>query len=73
MAKAPATKTNPLANPSRQKLIDLLYAMVDGIDGYESETDRLDRYWDPAAVEEARAILDAVYAASQTSPAPQTP
>lgn len=45
-----------LENVSKERLIDLLRATVDGIDGYESETGYL-RYWDSEKVSQARTIL----------------
>ena len=45
---------------SREELLDLLHAAVDGVDGYESECGYL-RYWNADKIERARQVLDREY------------
>ena len=45
---------------SREELLDLLHAAVDGVDGYESECGYL-RYWNAEKIERARQVLDREY------------
>jgi len=42
-----------------ERALRLLAAVLDGVDGYESETGNL-RYWNEKAVKDARALLDEV-------------
>jgi hypothetical protein len=42
---------------SKSELLELLAAVIDGIDGYESETGDL-RYWDKEKIEQARHIIN---------------
>lgn len=47
-------------NLSKEEILNLLAAMIDGIDGVESEfgTETLSRYWNVEKVEQARTLLD---------------
>lgn len=45
---------------SREELLDLLHAAVDGVDGYECECGYL-RYWNAEKIERARQVLDREY------------
>jgi hypothetical protein len=42
---------------TKAELVDLLAAVVDGVDGYESETGDL-RYWNEEKIERARQLID---------------
>lgn len=56
-----------LTTPLERKLFDLLYAALDGIDGYESEYGSLD-YWNPRFINEARQTVDRLIAAGAKPP-----
>lgn len=43
-----------------REVLRLLVAMLDGVNGYESETGDL-RYWQPHEVEAARKLVDSMY------------
>lgn len=47
----------PESQPTREALLELLHAAVDGIDGYESETGDL-RYWKAESIAEARRVVE---------------
>lgn len=47
-----------LSDVSKEELFRLLAAAIDGIDGYESEVGDLHPYWQDAAIQRARAIID---------------
>jgi len=44
-------------NIDSEGLLDIIDALVDGIDGYESEGLNTDRYWQPEPIERARMLL----------------
>jgi hypothetical protein len=52
-----------LANVTKMELLDLLYALVDGVDGYESETGDL-RHWNEEKLERARQVIDQLIASA---------
>jgi len=45
---------------SREDLLALLHAAIDGVDGYECECGYL-RYWDAKKIARAREVLDREY------------
>jgi hypothetical protein len=47
-------------NISKEEILNLLAAVIDGIDGVESEfgTETLSRYWNVEKIEQARTLLD---------------
>jgi hypothetical protein len=46
-----------LTDVNKMELLGLLAAVVDGVDGYESETGDL-RYWNEEKIERARQLID---------------
>ena len=49
---------------SREELLELLHAAIDGVDGYECECGYL-RYWDEKKIARARQVLDEEYPNSE--------